>query len=201
LVGMRFLLPRDFGHAINALPLRACAPGGRVTLAPQGTCTMSNVAKTAAVAAAKAKAAKGVATKVAAATPAALAKPASEPAKAPAGEPAKRPVFGPDAAHYAAHPLTKRVNPEGAREPHVAKASRKGKHMGGANRNYKPGHVQNEAREGTYRKYMLDVILAHRSTHAAIAAYDAKPWPDLRPLDGTNCFTWAAKQGYIVWVE
>jgi len=193
LVGMRFLLPRDFGHAINALPLRACAPGGRVTLAPQGTCTMSNVAKTAAVAAAKAKAAKGVATKVAAATPAALAKPASEPAK--------RPVFGPDAAHYAAHPLTKRVNPEGAREPHVAKASRKGKHMGGANRNYKPGHVQNEAREGTYRKYMLDVILAHRSTHAAIAAYDAKPWPDLRPLDGTNCFTWAAKQGYIVWVE
>jgi hypothetical protein len=149
-----------------------------------------------AAAAAKAKAAKAIEAKVATATAT-----ASEPAQPAQPTIEGRPVFGPNAANYAAHPLTKRVNPEGVREPHVAKASRKGKHMGGANRQYKPGHVANEAREGTYRKYMLDVILAHRSTHAAIAAYDAKPWPDLRPLDGTNCFTWAAKQGYIAWVE
>jgi hypothetical protein len=108
-------------------------------------------------------------------------------------------AFGPDADNYAAHPLTKRCNEDGALEPHVAKASRRGKHMGGPSREYVKGPKPNEAREGTYRKYMLDIILAHSTTHDAIAAYDKKPWPDHRPLD-TNCFTWSAKQGYIRWV-
>jgi hypothetical protein len=165
----------------------------------------------------KAQAAAAVAAKVAADAKAALVasaakgkrKPAAPAApRAPLPQPAKGRRFAymaPEVAadEYAAHPLTKR-HENGSLVPQVAKAGRriepKAPPVGKA-RAYKRGSTPNEAREGTYRKYMLDIVLACTDTVSAQNMYNAAPWPDGRPLCNTHCFNWAVREGYIAWVD
>lgn len=136
---------------------------------------------------------------------------AAQPAPAPVETaPTGKRAFGLVAAEaYAAHPLTKRRETGGGaaqtpdeRVPHVAGAKRRidapGKSMG-VNRAYRV-LAKHNARPNTYRAHLLDVVQAHNSTHAAIAAYVANPWPDLRPLDN-HCFNWCANNNYIQWLD
>lgn len=167
---------------------------------------MSNTNRTARIARASAKAqgevAKAGRAPRAPATPAKVETPATPAPVAVGGR------FALDAGdNYKAHPRTMRTE-NGKLIPGVAAPSKRaqladtkvGKSMG-VNRKYKLGSKPNEAREGTYRHYMLSVIMAHTSRHDAIVAYAKRPWPDNRPLDAHHCFGWAVKQGYIVWVD
>lgn len=64
-----------------------------------------------------------------------------------------------------------------------------------ADRAYAKGTKAVEAKDGSWRKYMLDTIRAHKSTNDAKAAHKASGQFAGQALD----FNWAAKEGYITW--
>jgi hypothetical protein len=132
------------------------------------------------------------------------------------GEPQGRPRFAhmsPEAAAaggYKAHPLTRRPKREGefgdVVVPGVAAASRRTlARIDGVNRKYRVcagAHDKyGKVRVSTYRKYILGIMLDNDNKHSAIGQYNASPWPDLRPMCDRHTFDWAAREGYIAWLD
>lgn len=65
----------------------------------------------------------------------------------------------------------------------------------GGNRAYTKGPTANTAREGTFRHYFIETLLAHKDEDSAKAAHaKSKQYADTK-----FNFNWAAAQGYIVW--
>lgn len=75
-------------------------------------------------------------------------------------------------------------------------AKKASKLAAGEPRKYKAGSKKDESRDGTFRRYMLTTILAHKDTAAANAAHAKSHQFASNKLD----FNWSAAQGYIVWV-
>jgi hypothetical protein len=77
------------------------------------------------------------------------------------------------------------------------KASKNKQPSRGQDRKYKNAGRKDESKDGTFRKYMLSTIMAHKSTADAKAAHaKSKKFPSHK-LD----FNWAAQQGYIAFTD
>lgn len=86
----------------------------------------------------------------------------------------------------------------GKRQPAAPKAAKPKAEPRGprstASQTYKPGPKVDESRPGTFRRYMLSTILAHRDTDSAKAAHAQSGQHQKDKLN----FKWAHDNGYIV---
>jgi hypothetical protein len=79
----------------------------------------------------------------------------------------------------------------------TAKADKAKQPSRGSDRAYVPGTKKDESKPDTFRKYMLTMILKHKSTGAAKAAHAKSGKYPTHKLD----FNWSAQQGYIKFVD